>query len=50
MTAGGWLFMIVSVGGVIALFSWCMWKVMTTPGESEHIHGFNVDEETLDKE
>ncbi len=49
MTAGGWIFMSVSVGAVCVLFSWCMWKVMTTPGESEHMHGFSADEETPDK-
>jgi len=43
MSLGGWLVMLFSVGGVTALFSWCLWKVLTTKGESEHIHGFEVE-------
>lgn len=40
MTVQGWLIMLVSVGSVTALFSWCVYKVLTLPEESEHIHGF----------
>jgi heme/copper-type cytochrome/quinol oxidase subunit 2 len=43
MSAGGWLVMIVSVGGVTVLFVWCIWKVLATKGETEHIHGFEMD-------
>ncbi len=38
MTAGGWIMMIVSVGGVTAFFGWCMAKVLTTPDSTAHIH------------
>lgn len=48
MTLGGWLIMGVSVGGVTALFAWCLWKVLTTPHETERLHGF--EGETPDKE
>ena len=38
MNAGGWTLMIVSVGCVTAAFAWCLWKVLSTPGSTEHIH------------
>jgi len=43
MNTGGWLVMLLSVGGVTLLFVWCIWKVFTTKGETEHIHGFEVE-------
>ncbi len=43
MTIGGWLVLIASVGGVTALLFWSIWKVVTTKGESEHIHGFEAE-------
>ena len=47
MTAGGWIIMLISVGGVSGLFAWCIYKVLTTPGETEHVHG--VEFETPDE-
>ena len=43
MTAGGWTIMIVSVSTVTVLFVWCIWKVLTTPGEEEKMHGFEFE-------
>lgn len=43
MSWGGWTVMLISVGGVVLLFGWCIWKVLTTKGETEHLHGFEVD-------
>jgi hypothetical protein len=34
MTAGGWIFMSLSVGLVIGLTAWCYYRVFTSPGES----------------
>ncbi len=48
MTAGGWIVMTLSVGSVTALFVWCIYKVLTTPDETEKIHGF--DARTPDQE
>lgn len=31
MTTGGWIMMIVSVSTVLALVSFCMWRVLTLP-------------------
>lgn len=38
MNAGGWILMIVSVGSITAFFAWCLWKVLATPGSTDHIH------------
>lgn len=35
--------MILSVGTVSALFVWCIYKVLSTPQETEHIHGFEQE-------
>lgn len=43
MTTGGWIIMILSVGGATALFSWCLYKVLTTPGETKKVHGFEIE-------
>ena len=42
MTFGGWIIMTVSVTSVTALLVWCIYKVLVTPGESEHMHGFEM--------
>ena len=38
MTLGGWIVMILSVGGVTALLAWCIVRVVSTPGSIEHLH------------
>jgi len=43
MNTGGWIILIVSVGTVCILFAWCLYKVLTTPEETEHLHGFDGD-------
>ncbi|MFW5845128.1 MAG: hypothetical protein ACOCXJ_02780 [Planctomycetota bacterium] len=43
MSFGGWIIMCASVGGMTLLFGWCIWKVLSTPGSSEHLHGFEVE-------
>ena len=49
MTIGGWITMIVSVGFVTILLVWCMWKVLTTPEATKHLHG-ELDVDTKDRE
>ena len=39
MTTGGWIAMLLSVGAVTTLLAWCLWKVLSTPGETEHLTG-----------
>ncbi len=48
MTTAGWLIMTISVGSVSALLAWCIYKVISTPQETERIHGF--EQETPDAE
>jgi len=43
MTHGGWIVMLLSVVGVTGVFFWCLWKVLTTPDESEKVHGFSFE-------
>jgi len=43
MTLGGWIVMLLSVISVIVVFLWCLWKVLTTPDESEKLHGFSFE-------
>ena len=43
MNTGGWIIMLLSVGTVSTLFTWCIYKVITTPGETEHLHGFEIE-------
>lgn len=38
MTFEGWIIMILSVGFVTGLLGWCIYKVVATPGETEHLH------------
>ena len=43
MTSSGWIIMLLSVGTVTSLFAWCIYKVLTSPEESEKLHGFEID-------
>lgn len=38
MTTGGWITMVLSVGFVTTLFTWCIYKVLTTPGSEQRLH------------
>jgi len=38
MTAGGWIMMCLAIGGMTGLLAWCVWKVISTPGSTEHLH------------
>lgn len=50
MTFAGWLVMLTSVFGTIALFVWCIYKVFTIPDESEHLHGFEQPPPDIDSQ
>ncbi len=47
MTLGGWIAMLLSVGGVTALMGWCIYKVLATPESTRHLHS-QVDITTPD--
>lgn len=38
MTWGGWIAMLLSVGGVTLLLGWCIYKVLSTPESTRHLH------------
>jgi hypothetical protein len=38
MNAGGWLVMLLSVGGMTTFFALCVKKVLFTPGSTDHLH------------
>lgn len=31
MTPGGWINLVLSVGFVVALFAWCIWRTLKGP-------------------
>ncbi len=39
MTLGGWIILLTSVTCVTVLFVWCVYKVFSIPGETEHMYG-----------
>ena len=49
METGGWIMMILSVGSVVSLFVWCLWRVLArSPADTpEHLHG-GLDIDTQD--
>ena len=49
MTPAGWIIMILATGGMTGLLGWCIYKVLATPGSTEHIHS-QADIETPDVE
>lgn len=38
MTTAGWIIMCLAIGGMTGLLSWCIYKVISTPGSTEHLH------------
>ncbi|MBV6498239.1 MAG: hypothetical protein CJBNEKGG_00458 [Prosthecobacter sp.] len=42
MTLSGLLVMLLSVGTVCILFAWCVFKVLTTPQETEKVHAVEL--------
>jgi hypothetical protein len=39
MTLGGFLAMLVSVGGTTFFFGWCIWRILKPPGFTDKVHG-----------
>ncbi len=38
MTPIGWFIMIAAVGGITTLLGWCIYRVLTTPDATRHLH------------
>lgn len=41
--------MLFSVGTVVTLFSWCIFKVLTTPQEGENLHAVDLHTPDMDQ-
>ncbi len=50
MTIYGWLVMFGSVGAVVTLMSWCFYKALTVPQETEKLHGYDAAESPMGDE
>lgn len=48
MTTSGWIIMISSISAVTYLMVWCIYKVISIPGEAEHLRG--IDTHTPDQD
>ena len=49
MTIGGWLIMLLSVGGTTGLLAWCIHRVLTTPGATKKMHTeYDIDTHDTD--
>jgi len=48
MTTGGWVIMITSITSVVALASFCYYKVLSKPQSTEHMHA-PLDIDTQDR-
>jgi hypothetical protein len=48
MTTAGWIIMITSISAVTLAMTWCIYKVLSTPGEAEHLHG--IEQHTPDQD
>ncbi len=49
MTPGGWIMLVLGVGGMTGLLAWCVYKVLATPGSAAHLHA-QPDIDTHDRE
>lgn len=38
MNTSGWIVMTMAVGSMTLFLGWCIYKVLSTPGSSEHLH------------
>ena len=49
MTTGGWIMMVLSVGFVLCLTTFCFYRVLRTPKSTEHMHApLDIDTQDTD--
>lgn len=48
MTTGGWVFMLGSIGFVVALIVFCFSRVLSKPTSTDHMHA-PIDMDTHDR-
>ena len=49
MSASGWVFMISSIGFVVGLVTFCLYRVLVQPAAANHMHA-PIDIDTQDKD
>jgi len=49
MTIGGWIIMVLSVGGMTGLLAWCIRRVLKEPNATRKLHS-QADIDTHDTE
>lgn len=42
MSTEGWITMVVSIGGVISITTWCFIKIFSTPNKEEDLSGIEL--------
>jgi len=50
MTLGGWIVMLLSVGGTTVFFVWCIACVLRPPGKTDKLHGVLDTELEIEEE
>ena len=51
MSVGGWIIMSLSCGLMTGLLCWCIWRVITTPEATKHVHSqADIDPHDADDE
>jgi hypothetical protein len=49
MTPAGWIIMILSVGSVTSLLTFCFYRVLRKPSSTDHMHApLDIDTHDLD--
>lgn len=38
MTTAGWIIMLTAVSSITGLLAWCIYKVVSTPESTKHLH------------
>ncbi len=50
MTLGGWIVMLLSVGGTTCFFLWCITRVLRPPDKTTKMHGVLDTELQIEEE
>lgn len=50
MTLGGFIAMLISVGGTTIFFGWCIWRILKPPGFTDKVHGVLDTEREIEDE
>ncbi|MEG0025122.1 MAG: hypothetical protein RR553_05755 [Akkermansia sp.] len=42
MSTEGWLTMVISIGGVLIISTWCFYKIFASSPKKEEVHGIDL--------